>query len=518
MNEAFEQIIGYLRAIWRRRWTVLVVAWTVAVVGWVWVYLLENRYQAQARVYVDTQSLLRPLLSGLAVQPNVGQQISMITRTITSRPNLEKVARMTDLDLRAKTSQQQEDLYRNLAKGISLGGTNRENLYTISYEHSNPDLAKRIVQALLTIFTESSLGGARKDLSNTQKFIEDQLKTYEAKLLEKEKQIEEFKRRYVGTMPGQGGGFYAKLNETNLALEQAKLELEEATNRKKQLQQQLEDQEEILVTPGPGMVATPTSSALDGRIAALQTQIDNLRLRYTDIHPEIIRTRQLIGRLQEQRRQEVESLKPQSPTQSAGIKAQNPIYQQLSIAIAEADANMASLKARVAQMQKKRNELHSAVDRIPQIEGEYTQLMRDYDVYKSNYSQLLSRRETASISGDVESKTDSVDFRVIDPPRVPNEPAWPNRPMLVTAVPLGGIGAGLAIAFLLAQLRPTVESRRQLRDLTDVPLLGLVTMIETETARRRQRRANLVFASASAALLLALVAQLIYYLVLSPAA
>jgi polysaccharide chain length determinant protein (PEP-CTERM system associated) len=517
MNEAFEQIFGYLRAIWRRRWIVLVVAWTVAVVGWVWVYLLENQYQAQARVYVDTQSLLRPLLSGLAVQPNVGQQVSMITRTITSRPNLEKVARMTDLDLRAKTPQQQEDLYRNMAKGISLSGTDRENLYTISYRHSNPDLAKRVVQALLTIFTESSLGGSRKDLSNTQKFIEDQLKTYEAKLLEKEKQIEEFKRRNVGTMPGQGGDYYSKLNEMNLALEQAKLSLDEAANRKKQLQQQLEDQEEVLVTPGPGMV-TPTSSALDGRIAALQSQIDNLRLRYTDIHPEITRTKQLIARLQDQKRQEEDSLKSQSQGQSAGIKAQNPIYQQLSIAIAEADANMASLKARVAQMQKKRNELHGSVDRIPQIEGEYTQLMRDYDVYKTNYSQLLARRETASISGEVESKTDSVDFRVIDPPRVPNEPAWPNRPLLVTVVPLGGIGVGLAIAFLMGQLRPTVESRRQLRDITEVPLLGMVTMIETDQGRRHQRRANLAFSGGGAALVLALLAQLIYYLVLSPAA
>lgn len=522
MNEAFEQILGYLRAIWRRRWIVLLTAWTVAMVGWVWVYFLENRYQAQARVYVDTQSLLRPLLAGLAVQPNVSQQVSMITRTITSRPNLEKVARMTDLDLRAKTPQQQEDLYKNMAKGISLSGTNRENLYTISYQHSNPDLAKRVVQALLTIFTESSLGGSRKDLSNTQKFIDDQLKTYEAKLLDKEKQIQEFKRRNMGTMPGQGGGYYARLNEMNVALEQAALELEEAANRKKQLQQQLEDQEEVIITPGREMVATPTTSALDGRIATLQSQIDNLRLRYTDAHPEITRTKQLISHLQDQKRQEEEAVIKAAQANkggaAAGIKAQNPIYQQLSIAIAEADANLASLKARVAQMQKKRNELMGSVNRIPQIEGEYTQLMRDYDVYKSNYTQLLTRRETASISGDVESKTDSVDFRVIDPPRVPNEPAWPNRPLLVTAVPLGGIGAGLAIAFLLAQLRPTVESRRQLRELTEVPLLGMVTMIETDQVRQRQRRANLIFASGSAALLVALLAQLIYYLVLSPAA
>ncbi len=512
MNEALEQVLGYARGVWRRRWLVLVTVWLVAVAGWVWVYLLENQYKAEARVYVDTQSLLKPLLSGLAIQPNVSQQIAMMTRTIASRPNLEKVARMTDLDLRAKTPKQQEILFKELAERIHLAGSDRENLYTIGYQNANPDLAKRVVQSLLTIFTESSLGGSRKDLSNSQKFIEDQLKGYEAKLLEKEKQIEDFKRRNVGTMPGQGGDYYAKLSELNVTLEQAKLELQESVDRKKQLQQQLTDQEDTLVMPAP---VTPVTSALDGRISVLQSQLDNLRLRYTDLHPEITRTKQLIARLQEQKKDEEKGVKAGSQD---GGKAQNPVYQQLSIAIAEADANAASLKARVAQYQSKRNELYQAVDRIPQLEAEYTQLMRDYEVYKKNYAQLLDRRETAAITGEVESKTDSVEFRVIDPPRVPNKPAWPNRPLLVSVVPLGGLAAGVALAFLLAQLRPSVGSRRQLRELTEFPLLGAVTMIKTESGLARQRKENLAYVAASGVLVLAYLSQLIYYLFISAAA
>jgi len=512
MNEAIEQILGYLRAIWRRRWVVLATAWLVGLVGWTYVYLLENRYQAQARVYVDTKSLLRPLMSGLAVQPNTEQQIAMVTRTLASRPNMEKVARMTDLDLRAKTPQQQEALYNGLAKSISLQGSDRENLYTISYQNTNPDVAKRVVQALLTIFTETSLGSARMDISNTQKFLEDQLKSYEARMLEKEKELEAFKLRNINSMPGQGGDFYSKLNAMDLALEQAKLELEESSNRKQQLQQQLDDQDEVLSMPAPG---NATSSALDGRISALQSQIDNLRLRYTDLHPEIARTKQLIDRLLDQKRQEEDALRAQP---QGAIKAQNPVYQQLSIAIAEADANEAAMKARVKQLQTKRNELFSSADRIPQIEHDYAQLMRDHEVFKQNYSALLNRRETVLMSGEVESKTDAVEFRVIDPPRVPNKPAWPNRPLFVVAVPIAGIGLGLALAFLLTQLRPGIENRRQLLDLTSFPLLGMVSMIETEEARRTKRRSTLLFTAGSFGLVVALLVQMIYYLVLSPAA
>ena len=514
MNEAFDQIFGYARGVWRKRWVVLITAWVVCGVGWAWVYKLENQYRASARVYVDTQSLLRPLLGGLAVQPNLSQQVSMMTRTLVSRPNLEKVARMTDLDLRARTPEQQEELYTTLAQRISLSGTDRENLYTIGFQHANPDLARRVVQALLTIFTESSLGGARKDLSQSQKFIDDQLRSYEAKLHEKEKELEEFKRRNVGTMPGQGGSFYGKLSEVESSIEQTRMQLDEVGNRKKQLEIQLEDQEETLSGPAP-VVANATTSAIDARIAGLQTQLDNLRLRYTDLHPDILRVRQLVERLQEQKKQEEDAVRAQP---QGSLKAQNPIYQQLSIAIAEADANQASLKARLGQLQGRRAQLYQSIDRIPQLEAEFTQMMRDYEVYKSNYAQFLQRRETAAISGDVESKTDVVDFRVIDPPRVPKEPAWPNRPLLVSTVPLGGLGAGVALAFLLVQLRPTVESRKQLRELTDYPLLGMVTRIETDRERRSSRRAALLFGAGASALVLAFIAQLIYYLVLSPAA
>lgn len=176
------------------------------------------------------------------------------------------------------------------------------------------------------------------------------------------------------------------------------------------------------------------------------------------------------------------------------------------------------MKARVKQLQGKRNALFGSADRLPVIEHDFAQMQRDLGVLKQNYDALLSRRETVLMSGEVESKTDSVEFRVIDPPRVPNKPAWPNRPLFVTAVPLVGIGLGIALAFLLSQLRPSIDNRRQLLDLTSFPLLGMVSMIETEQARSSRRRSNLIYVAGSAALAMALLAQIIYYLVLSPAA
>jgi len=510
MDQVLQQILGYAKAAWRRRWWGVVVAWLVCIVGWTWVMMIPDRYQASARVYVDTQTLLKPLLMGLAAQPNVEQQIRLMTRQLVSRPTLEKVARMTDLDVKAKTPEQTEQMLNDLASKIRIADTGRENLYTISYQNPNADLAKKVVQSLLTIFVETSLGKTRQDISSSARFIEEQLQQYQQKLTDAETALTEFKRKHIGMMPGQGGDYYAKLAETSAKLRQAQLDQQEAINRRNQLKRQLADEEPELTAAA---AAVSTHSEIDGRIRALEQQMDQLRLKYTDLHPDIESTKRLIEKLEAQKKIDLADRK----ADPAGTRIQNPVYQQLTIAIAEADATVASLQARVAEYQRRYGELRNASNMIPQVEQDYTQLMRDYDVYRSNYNSLLSRREKVTMSGEVESKTDTVDFRVIDPPFVPSQPAYPNRPLLLSLVTLGGLVAGIAVAFLLSQLRRTVTDRRVLRELTGLPLLGAVARVETDETRRRKRKGLLTYAAALGSLIAAYGGVLILQLVMSRA-
>lgn len=482
MDELLNQLMGYVRATWHRRWYIVGVAWVVSIAGWFWVYSLPSRFEASARVYVDTQTLLKPLLGGLTVQPDIDQQVRLMTRTLVSRPNLEKVARMTDMDIKAKTPQQTEAMLDGLASQIKLeASATGNNLYTIAYQNEHPELAKRVVQALLTIFVESSLGKTRKDLSSSRKFIDEQLKAYEQKLVDTENAMKEFKRKHMGLMPGEGGDYYAKLSATSTALHQAELDLREATDRRDQLKRQLADE-------GPEISASASNPELDARIQSLQKNLDTLRLTYTELHPDIVSTKRLITQLQAQKKQEAKTI-----TSTGSGRAQNPVYQQLTIAIAEADATVASLKGRVGEYQSRLTQLKQAVDSTLDVEAEYTQLTRDYGMYKENYAAMLSRKETASLSGEVESKTDVVDFRVIDPPRVPLKPSWPNRPLLISLVPLVGIIAGIVVAFLLSQLRRTVTDRRVLRELTGLPLLGSVTRIETDAVKIKKRKGLITY-------------------------
>src|SRR5215471_1422984 len=181
MDELLRQAISILHGMWHRRWIGLVAAWILAIAGTVFVMRLPDVYEASARIYVDTQSVLKPLMQGLAVQPNVDQQVMILSRTLISRPNVEKLIRMADVDLGLKSKADQDAKVDDLMKTLKIAGTGGDNLYTLSYRDANPDQAKRLVQSLVSIFIESNLGDKRKDSDSAKKFIEAQIKVYERK-------------------------------------------------------------------------------------------------------------------------------------------------------------------------------------------------------------------------------------------------------------------------------------------------------------------------------------------------
>jgi polysaccharide chain length determinant protein (PEP-CTERM system associated) len=186
MEDILRQLSVILRGMWLYRWWGLAAAWIVGPIAAAAVYLQPDRYEASARVYVDTQSILKPLMSGLAVQPNVDQQINILSRTLISRPNVEKLIRMADLDLAAKTKEEREALIVTVTKALQIREAGRDNIYTLAYTDTDAQRAKRVVQSMVSIFVESGLGDKRKDSDTARRFIEEQIKAYEQRLVDAE--------------------------------------------------------------------------------------------------------------------------------------------------------------------------------------------------------------------------------------------------------------------------------------------------------------------------------------------
>lgn len=501
MQEIIEQVINYLRGVWRYRWVAMALTWVIALGGWVTVAKLPEQYSASARVYVDTESLLRPLLRGLAVQTNVEQRVQLMTRTLLSRPNLEKIMRMSDLDVKVHSTAQKEAMLDSLGGNIKLISNAREkNLYTITYENSDPEMAKRVVQSLLTTFVEGTLGDARDDSNNAQKFLKSQIEEYEKRLMAAEDRIKEFKRKNVGMMPSSGQDYFAKLQAAQLPLEEARLKLREVTKRRDELRRQLQGEEPVFGL-GPGLSRGRGGfHPLDGKIEALRSRQDELLLKYTSHHPDVVALEDKIISLEEQKEKELAAM-PGMLENSPELE-KNPVFQSLKIALGAAEVEVASLTVRVKDHQGKLDKLKRLVNTIPEIEAQLKRLNRDYALDKNNYDAMVARLESAMLAESAGKTGEDVKFKVVDPPRAPHAPSGPNRILLSSAALIAGMLAGIAVAFLLSQLRPAIYSLRTLEQATGYPVFGSVSRLWTADLLFKKRLEFGVFAFVGCVLLM----------------
>src|SRR5687768_10668017 len=241
MDTFIPQVKEALRGMWQGRWVALAVAWIVAVGATVFIFLTPDRYEATARVYVDTQSVLKPLLKDLTVQPNVEQEVGMLSRTLISRPNLHKLVRMTDLDLKVRTAEEREKLVDKLSRTLYIKSVG-PNLYIIGYADPQPSQATRVVQSLLSIFVESGLATKGRDAGQAKRFIDEQIKGYEQRLSEAENKLKEFKLKNLDLNAAEGKDFFSSIATLNESLGEARLLLQEAQKSRDALKQQMADE------------------------------------------------------------------------------------------------------------------------------------------------------------------------------------------------------------------------------------------------------------------------------------
>lgn len=500
MNEQIQLARRYVRMVWPHRWSALALSLVICLTGWIYVYYLPNVYEVRAKIFVDTQSMLRPLLKGLAIDTNaLTNTANLMQRTLLTRPNIEEVARKADLDLEAKTDRDFELLVDSLGKRIRLTGTSRDNIYEIAFEDTRIDRAKRVVDELLNRFLETALGSTRKDTAATQRFLDEQIQEYEKRLVEAEERLKEFKQRNVGRMPGAGNTYFEDLEQARQRLKLAELEMREAQNRGDVLRRQLEGEEPVLGIMGDDLnFNMPTSSQYDGRIAKLEEQLDQLKLHYTEKHPDVVGLNEQIELLTQRREEELAEIAANPVYQAdSGAPAdplQGSIYQEMNLAMAQADAEVAALGARVEQYRKDVDALERAVDTMPEIEAEMKRLDRDYGLNKTQYEELLKRREAARLSEEADSQADDIKLKVIEPPRIPLAPIGPNRVQLLSMVLIAALGAGGALAVLLSQINPRFYSSEELKEVARLPLLGSVSLVFSRRQQTERRMELAMFA------------------------
>lgn len=503
------EVLSRLWGMWRYRWWGIAAAWAVCICGWLFVQALPNKYEAAAKVYIDTDTLMRPLMAGLTVNPDVNQEVDVMMKTLITRPSIEQVVKLSDPAMTHASGTVLADKVTEVQKAVTLKPLETKNLFSIAYTDSDPVYAQAVTQSLVTLLVNSNLGTQRRSVNGVEGFLDQQIAKYETQLRDMEKRRADFKTQHME--------FYSSANADGDAtdlVDKAHAETVDAQNqlvietaKRDSLAGQLHSVSATMrVDAPPPLVvnAGGRASGNDTELTQATTTLASLQSRFTDNHPDVIAQKNLVERLKAQ--QKTAEANGSGETGSAGYSGHqgvpNPVYVNLQAKLADAATNVALQRRRLelatANEAKARTDMAQAVT----VSRQYSDLDRDYAVIHKNYLDLVARREAARLSRAVGDQEADTSFRIIEPPRVPDTPVSPNRLVLNSLVLLLGLLAGIALTFALHLNRNSFSVSDQLAEVFALPVLGAVSDIHSPPYAVQVRQAGTAIGGSIALMLL----------------
>ena len=487
MNNIYDELRSALYSVWHRRWLALAVAWGVCLLGWLVVAMVPNSYESKARIFVQLDDVLADVTG---VPSSSKRDIERVRQTLTSAINLEKVIRGTAIGEDIANPREMEGAVLGLAKRIKVEAA-QDNLFEITASYgaggnsdaANARIAQGIVQKLIDIFREENLSGNSGEMSQSLDFMDQQLADRQ-KALETAEQKRLVFEAANPALAGGGSSVLQRLETSRAELRGIDADLAAAQSALAAINGQLAGTPKTLAGSGP-------AGGARGALAQAQGELNSLRARgYTDNHPDVIAARN-----------QVASLRAAAAAEAPGTGGTpNPAYTSLESIRAERQANVSSLSSRRASVQSEIATTTSQQISNPQVAAEQARINRDYDVLKQQYDKLLADREELRLRGQVQTERSAIKFQVIDPPTTPRSPVAPNRPLLLIGVLIMGLGAGVAAAFALGQLRSTFATTAGLEKALGLPVLGAISQTLTDTGRELRRKRMKYFYAASGAL------------------
>jgi polysaccharide chain length determinant protein (PEP-CTERM system associated) len=495
MNPKFDPIFDQVRGAWRFRWHAFGVMVLIAAVGWLMVFAIPDRYQAEAKVLVNTRTALQPALEGLVTTPDVSGELDYVRQALLSGPQLSRFAQqvgflpatgVTDRRRAAALTAFAKRVDITIDQGQSEGGQSGSATYGIVYTDVNQQRALALVKLLTSDLVNETLGGSEAGSEHAQEFLKSQIAAYEKRLQDAEDRLAAFKSQHFGLLPNEQGSYFSELGQESQATEDIKTKLLIAQSRRKELNQQLHGSAAISASDATPVIG-PNGVVIGGdtlaQIQAAQAHLNQLLLRYTAKYPDVIATQQQIVQLKQRRAEELAALQRGDADAAADSGASsNPIYQGIVLALNKTDVEIADLQTELGDHEQKARALKKLLDSTPQLEAQYAQLSRDYDINKKQYSALLASYDKARL-GQQAGNAGAVRFELVEPPTVSLTPVSPKRGQLLGMVLLAALGAGAGLAYLLNQHLQVIGSATGLRELTGIPVSIVGSAFPSRKAR-----------------------------------
>ena len=471
-EQAFS-LAQYCEVALRRRWWVVGTLFAIWAVAWGCAWILPPRYRSETTIVVD--ELQVPAEEGISGLQN---RLQTLTPQILSRVRLQRIIQELKLDGPARGSASLGALASQMRRDIRVeplqasGRPNQLAAFTISYSAASPAVAQEVTRRLTSLFIEENVSTRAQQSQQTTSFLESQLQDARAWLQKQEERLQQYKAQYLGQLPSEAQANYAQRDALDLRLQSAAQELQHAKQQRLYLNSLLSQYRELRV-PGSSASSAPTGTppALDAELSRLRQQADDLRLRYTEAHPELVRLREQIARAERLKAQIGQELN-KGPGEAA--VEESPTTLQIRSELRANEQEILDRQNQVAGAQAEMRAVQARLRNAPVRERQLAELTRDYDQSRAYYESLLAKRNQTQLAGSLEKQQRGEQFRILDPPSLPAAPYYPDRFKFTLAGLVLGLVAGGLAGYTREVLDDHIHSPAQLASLCAAPVLASI--------------------------------------------
>ncbi|HEY7406218.1 MAG TPA: XrtA system polysaccharide chain length determinant [Candidatus Angelobacter sp.] len=498
-------LVGFLRLFGRRKWLLILSTLLVGTLAALAGYFIPNKYRATTVIMVDPRKVPDNFVAP-TVASSIADRLATLRQRILSSTNLTEVMDQMKLYPELRERRTNEELVTMMSKNIDIlvsppSGDRGEGTFKISYQSTSPEESAAVTNKLASRFIEENVKARESEVQGTSQFIDQELAEAKQDLQQKEEKIRQIKSQYISDLPESQAIHVQAISSLQLDLRSEEDAISRAQQQKVYYQSQLLAQPQVVNLDGnndlSGLVPLQT------QLAKAQTELDSLRSRYGQDHPDVVKKTAEVKEL-ERRLREAKDENSGHQVKTAASKPHNPV---LESQIAAIDEEIKSRNKHEADIKEKIAYHQSKLERIPVLEQQLAAVNRDYENARDHYKLLMDRKFSADMSTSLESFQKSERFIVLDPAQVPSRPFSPDRRLIDGGGLAAGLLLGLFLAVMLETFDPTVKSAQEILGIVAGPVLAEVPVLTTKQDLRKARFKNLLGAAAStaAALVFALV-------------
>lgn len=474
----------YLDILRRRRWLILIPTLLVPVIAYLISLRLPNLYMSQTLVLVEQQkvpdSFVKPV-----VTEDLAARLATMQEQILSRTQLQPIIERFSLYQQEKGRVPMEDLVDRMRKAITItpirsdAATRTGGMpgFYIAFVGDSPRQAHDVCAEITSMFVTANLKAREQSAQGTTEFLANQLSDAKRGLDEQDAKLANFKRKYLGQLPDQEQSNLTMLGTLNSQLQAVTQNLTRSQQDKTYAESMLTQQRAAWQA---SLSTANNPQNLEQQLAALQSQLISLQGRYTDDHPDVIKTKSEIAQVKKKMAEAdaAAANADKSSTKTAkDLLNEPPQLQQLRLQIHQLDQMIAAASAEQQSLQRQIREYQARIQLSPTVEEEYKQLTRDYETAQKFYDDLLAKKTQSEMATDLERRQQGEQFRVMDPPNLPEKPTSPDRPMFAAGGLFGGLALGLGLAFLLEMRDKSLRNERDVEFFLELPTLALMPWV-----------------------------------------